>query len=514
MGVNSKIIAFYLPQFHEVKENNEWWGEGFTDWVNVKKASGVYPGHYQPRVPLNNNYYDLLEKKTMEWQAELAKQYGIYGFCMYHYWFTGKQILEKPAENLLRWKDINIPFCFSWANETWKRSWETSSGNAWNYVDDEENKNSSKGILLEQKYGVEKDWEDHFMYLCQFFSDERYIKKDNCPVFLIYRPGDVENIVEMLSLWNKMAVKAGFNGMYFVGTNVSVDDYKLRSVFDACVMYEPQFTLWYDTPKNYHKRNCRLERKNKKKPRFYSYKSFLNRILYRKYDNMKPYYRGAFIGYDNTARYGKMADIFYGNTPDRFGKQLSKLIEISQRQNQEYIFLTAWNEWGEGAYIEPDTKYKYQYLEEVKKSLVRNQNCDNLRYVNNKYKISNEHSKKMLQFYNIMDKWMELLESNKVFDNYFVENGWNKVAIYGLKELGMHLYNQLINSSVDVKFVIDKNSEELKNLCVPVYSPDSELPDVDVIVVTAPFYYKEIYAVLRKKTECRIISIEDILYRI
>ena len=183
-----KVISMYLPQFHRTKENDEWWGEGFTEWTTVKSAEKFHQSQYQPRVPLNCNYYSLLEKSTMIWQADLMKQYGVDGQCFYHYWFKdGRQILEKPAQNLLQWKEIDIPFCFCWANESWARTWSRiGDKNPWANIFEREERNGS-GILLEQKYGEEEQWKRHFEYLLPFFKDERYIKIENRPVFLIYK---------------------------------------------------------------------------------------------------------------------------------------------------------------------------------------------------------------------------------------------------------------------------------------------------------------------------------------
>ena len=164
-----KKFAFFLPQFHEIPENDEWWGKGFTEWTNVKDAKPLYKGHQQPKHPMNNNYYNLLHKNVVEWQTELMNKSGLDGFIYYHYYFTGKKLLEKPAENLLKWKDIPQRFFFCWANHTWNRSWE-----------------GKKTILLEQTYGTKDDWEKHFQYLLPLFKDDRYEKRDNKPLLMIF----------------------------------------------------------------------------------------------------------------------------------------------------------------------------------------------------------------------------------------------------------------------------------------------------------------------------------------
>ena len=156
-----KLIAFYLPQYHQIKENDMWWGEGFTEWTNTRKAKPLFPGHHQPREPYNEFYYNLLDPAARQWQADIAKQYGIYGFCYYHYWFKGKQLLETPLKLVLESGEPDFPFCLSWANMSWTRIWYAG--------EDAE-------VLLAQEYGDEKDWAEHFNYLMQAFSDQRYIR--------------------------------------------------------------------------------------------------------------------------------------------------------------------------------------------------------------------------------------------------------------------------------------------------------------------------------------------------
>ena len=197
-----KIIVRYLPQFHRTKENDEWWGEGFTEWTTVRKGKSLYNGHLQPREPLNGNYYNLLDKNTMKWQADLARKYGIDGFAFYHYWFKdGKQILERPAENLLKWKDIDMPFCFCWANETWSRTWSNlMNGNVWAGEFEQKSECNDNGILLDQKYGLSGAWIDHIKYLIPFFQDKRYIKHNGKPVFMIYHPEEMHCLPDMEQL--------------------------------------------------------------------------------------------------------------------------------------------------------------------------------------------------------------------------------------------------------------------------------------------------------------------------
>lgn len=225
-----KIIAFYLPQFHDIPENDEWWGKGFTEWVNVKKAQPLYKGHEQPRIPMNENYYNLLDDNVKIWQANIAKEYGIYGFCYYHYWFGGKLLLEKPMEQMLKNPKVDIPFCISWANEPWTKAWV----------------NESK-VLIPQFYGGKKEWKEHFDYLLPFFKDNRYIKEDNKPLFIIYRAEVIDCLNDMLDYWTELAQQNGFSGMKYAYQNLTFDLMPNRddSRFDYNIEFQPSYA-WND----------------------------------------------------------------------------------------------------------------------------------------------------------------------------------------------------------------------------------------------------------------------------
>lgn len=361
-----KIMAFYLPQYHRIPENDEWWGEGFTEWESAKKSKPLFPGHNQPRVPAHNNYYNLLNKETMEWQAKLARRAGIYGFCIYHYWFGEKQLLEKPAENLLKWKDIDINYCFSWANESWIRSWSKFAGNAW-ISSPKEAKQNTAGILIEQKYGDEEEWKRHFLYLLPFFQDERYIKKGNKPVFVIYIPSAIRNLKKMVDCWNRLAVENGFDGVYFIGTNRG--DWK-RQKLDAELQYEPNYTMFREKKVHsafgwqFKKLREYCVSKNILFPEMFSYKKALALIAGRK--RGKDVFPGCFVDFDSSPRKGNRAIIFMGASPQWFQKYFSELYRVSKERGTEFIFLTAWNEWGEGAYLEPDTEYGVKYLDVIR----------------------------------------------------------------------------------------------------------------------------------------------------
>ncbi len=348
-----KVIAFYLPQFHRIKENDEWWGEGFTEWTNVKKSKALFDSHVQPKIPLNQNYYNLLDRKVHEWQSEMLEKYNIYGLCYYHYWFNGKKLLEKPLELLLKNKDINTRFCMSWANEPWTRSWD----------------GKNKEILIGQNYGGKLEWKEHFDYLLQFFNDKRYIKVDGKPVFVIYRTNNIENSEEMINYWEELAVENGLNGLYIVETLNSFQKQPCISSSKAIIEFEPMYTLRHDMP--IIRQGYRfLKKKTKSLDKFY-YEEVYKRILSRniKYEE-KEKFSGAFVDWDNTPRKNERGTVCIGANPNSFKDNLEKLCNKCKRENNDkFIFINAWNEWAEGTYLEPDEKYKYGYLEAIKTTI-------------------------------------------------------------------------------------------------------------------------------------------------
>lgn len=364
---NTKIIAMYLPQFHCILENDEFWGKGFTDWVTVKKAKPLYNGHCQPKIPFNENYYDLSIKENVAWQAKLAKEYGIYGFGIYHYWFNNeKNLLTKPAEIILDNKEININYFFVWDNGNWIRSWSNVCGNAWSPVADsnvKEHKGSS--ILIPYILGCESDWKNHYEALRSHFSDKRYIKKNNKPVFVIFQYS--AEIIEMCSYWDYLAKNDGYNGMYFIFRyNKNVGLNKNYWVFN----YEPIYHGWTD-----HSIFERIKTKLHKifirhsGLRVLDYDAIWNNILKDAKASNGNIYHGAFVSYDDTPRRGCKGTLVKGSTPEKFRCYLSMLVKISNLQNKDFIFLTAWNEWGEGAYLEPDEMTKDEYLKALLKAI-------------------------------------------------------------------------------------------------------------------------------------------------
>lgn len=360
-----KIIAFYLPQYHQIPENDEWWEEGFTEWTNVKRAKPIYRHQVQPKIPLNNNYYDLMDKKTVEWQTNLMHQYGIYGFCYFHYWFTGKKILQRPAENLLKWQEIEQPFCFAWANCTWARTWSAYKGATTDWIA-ADRKATGDGVLLEQTYGTKADWVGHYNYLRQFFMDARYIKVGNKPVLLIYHIEDIKEAVEMFEIWNQLSCEDGFNGIHIISINTIVKNNRYVEAIARYGLY-----MKYDF---YHLRECKHRLLSavgiKKTGLVLNYERVWKNMV--KEDPIRGIktYPGAVVTYDETPRRGKDGTYLKGASPQLFEKYLRMQIEKGKEvYHSEFLFLDAWNEWGEGNYLEPDEIHGYAYLDAVKNAL-------------------------------------------------------------------------------------------------------------------------------------------------
>lgn len=363
-----KIIAFYLPQFHSFPENDEWWGKGFTEWTNTKKGKPNFKGHYQPHTPLNEHYYDLVkEPEILQAQIDLAKKYGVDGFCFYHYWFAhGKKLMEKPIERILDDKTLNIPFCLCWANENWSRRWD----------------GSEQSVLIAQDYGDKQDRKNHIEYLIKFFLDKRYLKDEKGqPILLIYKPQLIENLDVLLSEWRKAVIAAGFPGVCFV-CQYPQNDRNIRDKFDHWIDFEPAATTSIpgdnfmralkNSPKyavevGITKALQLLKIRTFKK---YSYRDAVKASVNRPMESEREWV-GAFTGWDNTARRGKNSIVYDGSTPEIFENYVKKQLEKSIESKQEgIVFINAWNEWAEGAHLEPDEKYGFKYLEALKNARI------------------------------------------------------------------------------------------------------------------------------------------------
>lgn len=366
-----KIIAFYLPQFHTIPENDEWWGKGFTEWVNVRKAKPLFEGHYQPRIPLNDNYYNLTDAKTLEWQSKLAEEYGIYGFCFYHYWFNGKLLLEKPVELYRDSKGCKTHYCICWANEDWTDQWFSDSPR----------------ILIRETYGDEKEWREHFEYFLPFFRDERYIKEGNKPFLVLYEPSIVKDLDRMIRCWDDLAKKNGFDGITVAAqsTRGRLDGKSIPDVMDFQIDYEPQYVYSLIRQQSFPVlRKCKramqkflkkylncsvLDRVGRdRKLAVYDYDEVWQKILSLRPQSEKDI-PGAFVDWDNTARKGERGFVIQGATPQKFQRYLQKQIQRAEEvYHQDKIFLFAWNEWAECGYLEPDERFGYGYLEAVREA--------------------------------------------------------------------------------------------------------------------------------------------------
>lgn len=370
-----KVIPVYLPQFHTIPENDKWWGEGFTEWVNVKGAQPLFEGHNQPRVPLNDNYYDLSELETLKWQCKLAKDYGIYGFCMYHYWMNGTLLLHKPMEMLLAHPEIDINYCISWANHDWTDGWKASD--------------RAPRTLIAHDFDDEQDWVDHFNYMLPFFKDPRYMTEDNKPYMVVYVPNIIRKLNKMLDMWTQMAIDAGFDGLTYIYQSAAsmFDDTWDRSKFTYGVEMNPQYVnlalnkgVEKISPRliKYSrlikkmlgiKRSLVLDTNKPKSVRVEDYDECWKNIL-----SLRPGQEGiipcAFVDWDNTPRHKDRGYVFTESTPDKFKGYLKQLIYNTQEYyKSDKIFMFAWNEWAEGGYLEPDKKYGMGYLEAIKEAI-------------------------------------------------------------------------------------------------------------------------------------------------
>lgn len=367
---NIRPIAIYLPQYHPFKENNEWWGEGFTEWNNVVKGKPRFKGHYQPHLPADLGFYDLRLPEVREKQAKMAKDYGIYGFCYYHYWFNGKLLMERPLNEVLESGKPDFPFCMCWANENWSRRWDGGDHH----------------ILIAQDYSEQDDIE-HIRYLLPIFRDERYIKVDGKPLFIVYKPDEFPNIQRTIQIWREEAKKEGIE-LYLCAFERVIGmtaEEECAVGFDAAIEFQPlskalkKYSLKYHRPNIFERvRNkiqkiyCQIQNKERirKRDSIVDYEIFIDMDLQMTH-NCKCY-PGVSPSWDNSSRRTKIwATIFKGSTPELFYKWCANKIEqfkpFSKEEN--FLFINAWNEWAEGNHLEPDQKWGKQYLEAFKRAL-------------------------------------------------------------------------------------------------------------------------------------------------
>ena len=363
--MNNKIrpIAIYLPQFHPVPENDEWWGKGFTEWTNVSKAKPLFKGHHQPNLPGELGFYDLRVPEVREQQASLACEHGIEGFMYWHYWFAGKRILERPFQEVVESGKPNFPFCLGWANETWTGIWHGAKDR----------------ILIEQTYPGEKDYESHFYAVLDAFKDPRYITVNGKPLFLVYRPFEIPDTSLYISIWQKLSKNAGLNGIYFVGlTNHFEKEYRelLKMGFDGiCFQRMEDAIEKIDQKKGFLNRLRRrlyaigiIKRYSAKG--VYDYGEFIQHLT-KPTDVIENTYPVIFPNWDNSPRSERNGRIIQNSTPELFRKHIKNVFFLLKKKpaEQRIVFIKSWNEWAEGNYLEPDRRFGRAYLEVLKEEI-------------------------------------------------------------------------------------------------------------------------------------------------
>jgi lipopolysaccharide biosynthesis protein len=335
-----KLIAYYLPQFHPIPENDAWWGAGFTEWRNVARAFPNFEGHYQPRVPGELGYYDLRVPEVMARQVELARHHGIAAFCFHFYWFGGKTLLEMPTRQFLERPELDLGFCLCWANENWTRRWD----------------GSENAVLIGQKHSPDDD-EAFLRYVDAYFRDPRYVKMDGRPVLTVYRPAILPDARATTDRWRKLARRLGWPGLYLIATRAfGFEDYEALG-FDALSEFPPHAVRTPDM-------EAMIETTSFRKPtRIRLYRDMVASETSRPPAPGRRH-PGVMMGWDNSARRPVEGQIVHGATPAQFATWLRHAMNRarSHPERERFVFINAWNEWAEGTYLEPDQRFGYGYL--------------------------------------------------------------------------------------------------------------------------------------------------------
>lgn len=356
----TKVFAYYLPQFHPIPENDSWWGNGFTEWTNVRKANPLFKGHKQPLIPIGLGYYSLKGNETILKQANLARDNGVDGFVFYHYWFgEEKTLLEKPILNFLNDGSIDIQFCICWANESWKGTWH----------------GASRGEMLqEQKYLGKEDYRKHFNFLLPFFKDSRCLKIEGKPVYQIYLPESIPDLKIYIETFNQLALKSGLNGIYWIGVryskNFNPNQFGIQGLVNGNLK---------NINKYHHKSFSGIyNRFVLSNPFIRKYKSWPKRIPFKIVRNCLEDFKDnydfdffplAIPNWDNTPRVNQEGTVYTGCSPKEFKEHLKACIQASKkngRTDKEIVFIKSWNEWGEGNILEPEMEFGLGYLEVIK----------------------------------------------------------------------------------------------------------------------------------------------------
>jgi hypothetical protein len=346
-----EVLALYLPQFHPIPENDQWWGKGFTEWTNVAKARPLFRGHVQPHLPADLGFYDLRVREVRQAQADLARTHGVTGFCYWHYWFGGKQLLHRPFDEVLASGEPDFPFCLSWANQSWSGIWHGAPNK----------------VLIEQTYPGPTDDLEHFASLRAAFEDPRYVTVAGRPVLFVYQPGDLPEPARFVERWQKMAHDAGLGGLYLVASlGESAYQSHVEDGFDAAVFYRYPFQRTNTTRLRERLMGLGVSRG----PKRFAYPEALlgapghlgGRIFPSVYPN-----------WDNTPRLGRRGLVATGSTPERFGAHVRQAIELALANpaGEQVLVIKSWNEWAEGNYLEPDSEVGLGRLEALAAELSR-----------------------------------------------------------------------------------------------------------------------------------------------
>jgi hypothetical protein len=352
-----RLIAFYLPQFYPTKENDEWWQKGFTEWTNVGNAKPLFRGHYQPRVPADLGYYDLRVPEVREQQAELAKEAGIEGFCYWHYWFAGRRLLDKVFNEVVETSKPDFPFCLCWANHSWyQKTWDPTKPDR---------------LLIEQTYPGEKDYIDHFNAMLPAFKDERYIKVNGKLLYGIYSPMDIPDFKMFKSIWNDLAKQSGLGGFVFFGFTYqenAVDELLGLGYDYVSVDY---LTHIFDQSSFVKKAVKKLKRYIDSKPnKVYSYDDYAEALL-NSFDANKNIWPTLLPNYDHSPRSANRGIILHDFSPEKWKQLCKQVFDKCKNRNIEenLVFVKAWNEWGEGNYMEPDLRFGKGFITKTKEAL-------------------------------------------------------------------------------------------------------------------------------------------------
>lgn len=354
-----RVLSFYLPQYYPTKENDEWWQKGFTEWTNVGRTMPLFKGHYQPKVPADLGYYDLRVPEVREEQAKLAKEAGIEGFCFWHYWFNGERLLDRVFSEIVESGKPDFPFCLCWANHSWyRKNWDPTKPNI---------------MLMEQTYPGVEDYTNHFNSMLKAFKDARYIRVDGKPVFGVYKPLDIPNLDVFFKTWNKLAKENGIPGFYFFGftfEETQIDAIK-NAGFDS-VVFDYMLSTYREHEGAFINKVIRKVREKIGLPNIFEYLEYarlvIKQVVVR--DDLHPC---IIPNYDHSPRSGNKFIIIHNSLPKYFGDLCSSVfLKLKKRRGEEnLVFVKAWNEWGEGNYMEPDLKYGHGYISALKKALER-----------------------------------------------------------------------------------------------------------------------------------------------